>query len=125
MLKQMFGQNKKLQKEVVSLSNAFSYRLDNIVDTSNKENIISHRQTKNAISLWLLNTEKNRVLGYLSVEKKTLEKNKVTSHSKIEEEATKRNEVTGHFKKRERIECVNRDIFKISFLDQKMTKCNW
>lgn len=53
-----------------------------------------------------------------------MERNKVASHFEIEKGATKRNEVTGHFKKRERIEYVNRDIFKISFLDQKMTKCN-
>ena len=64
MLKQAFRQDEKLQEEVVLLSNAFSNRLDDLVNTSNKEDIISHRQTRNTTSLRLLDTGRNKVAGH-------------------------------------------------------------
>ena len=50
MLKQAFGQGKKLQEKVVLLSNSFSNRLDDLVDTSDKEDVISRRRTRNVTS---------------------------------------------------------------------------
>ena len=64
MLKQAFGQGKELQEEVVLLSNAFSNRLDDFVDTSDKENVIGCRQTRNATSPQLPGTGRNRVAGH-------------------------------------------------------------
>ena len=50
MLKQAFGQSKELQEEVVPLSNIFSNRLDDLIDSSNDKNVISRRQKKNPTS---------------------------------------------------------------------------
>lgn len=43
------------------LLNMFNNRLDNIIDTSDKEDFISNCQTRNMTSFSLLNTRKNRV----------------------------------------------------------------
>lgn len=100
MLKQAFRQGKKLQKEIKPLFNIFSNRLDNLVNSYDEENIISHCQNRNATSPQLPAIEKNRVAG----------------HSKIEEGATERNRVTGCFEIKEEIESVNEDTFDVSFL---------
>lgn len=97
-----------MQKEVLSLSNAYSNRIDNLIDSSDKENVLSHYQTKNATSSRLPSTGINRV----------------TDHSKIEEGATGKNGVAGHSERGEKIESVNGDMFKISFLDQRIIKCS-
>lgn len=51
MLKQVFGQNKEVQEEIMLLFNIFSNRLNDFIDSSNKEDIISRRPGRNAISL--------------------------------------------------------------------------
>ena len=67
------------------LSNAFSNRLDDLVDTFDKEDIISRRPTRNATSPRLLGIGRNKVVG--------------------------------HFQREKGIEDVNRDLFKVCFLD--------
>ena len=62
-LKQAFEQGKELQEEVVLLSNIFSNKLDNLVDSSDKEDIISRRQNKNVTSHQLPAIGKDRVAG--------------------------------------------------------------
>ena len=42
-LKQVFGRVEDLQKEVVPLSNVFSNRLDDLVNTSDEEDVINCR----------------------------------------------------------------------------------
>ena len=97
----MFGENKEFQEEVVLLSNAYSNRIDNLIDSFDKENVISRRQSKNATNPRLSDTGGNRV----------------ASHFKIKERATKKYGVTGHSKKRERMEDVNGDMSEVSFLN--------
>ena len=46
------------------LSNAFSDRLDDLVNISDKEDVISLRQTRNATSLQLPGTGRNRFAGH-------------------------------------------------------------
>lgn len=95
----------------------FNNRLDDLVDTSNKEDVISCYQTRNATSPWLSNTKRNRVADYFKTKKEALRRNKVADHSKIKEEATKKNRITGHSKKREKLENINKDMSKVSFLN--------
>ena len=63
MLKQAFRRGEKLQKEVVLLSNAFSNRFDHLVNTSDKEDVISRCRTRNVTSPQLLGTGRIRVAG--------------------------------------------------------------
>lgn len=49
-LKKAFGQGEDLLEEVVPLSNIFSDRLDDLVDSSDNEDVISRRQSRNAKS---------------------------------------------------------------------------
>lgn len=51
------------------LSNMFNNRLDDFVDSSNEENVISHRQNRNATSPQLPGTERSRVVGHSRLEK--------------------------------------------------------
>ncbi len=51
------------------LSNMFSNKFDDLIDSFNKEDIISHHQNRNAMNPQLLATGKNRV----------------TTHSKLKE----------------------------------------
>lgn len=74
-----------MQEEIVPLSNAFSNRIDNLVNTSNKKNVISRCQTKNATSPQLLGIERNKVANYSDLKKVALGRDKVANHSKIEE----------------------------------------
>lgn len=90
------------------LSNVFSNRLNDLVDNSDKENIISCRQTRNKTSPQLSNTGRNRVIGHFEIEKGAIKRNKVVRYSK----------------KGEEMEGVNADMSKIGFLDQGITKCN-
>ena len=64
MLKQAFRQGKELQKEVVLLSNMFSNRFDNLVNNSDKEDVINHCQNRNVINSQLPAIGKNKVVGH-------------------------------------------------------------
>ena len=81
MLKQAFGRGEELQKEVVPLSNIFSDRLDDLIDSSDDEDVISRRQRRNATSLRLPAIRKNGVAGHSGMEEGAAERNRVASHS--------------------------------------------
>lgn len=104
-----------MQKEIILLSNLFSNRLDNFVNSFDKENIICYCQTKKVTSSWLLDIKKNRVVNYFKIKKKALEKNRIIGYSKIEEKAIDKNKITSQFKIEEKIKSANEDISKISF----------
>ena len=78
------------------LSNVFSNRFDDFINTSNKKNVIKRCQTRNATSFWLLGIGKNRVASHFKIEKGALKKNGVAGHSKIEKRAIKKNGVAGY-----------------------------
>ena len=124
MLKQAFGRGKDLQEEVVPLSNVFSNRLDDLVDTSNKEDVISRHQTGNATSPRLPGRKKNRVTGNFQMQEGASGKNRVAGHSEKEERATGRNGVAGRSDKKEGMEGANGDMSEVSFLDQGIIKYN-
>ena len=124
MLKQAFGQGEDLQKEVVPLSNVFSNRLDDLVDTSDEEDVISRRQTKNATSPRLPGRGKNRVAGNYQMQEGASGRNRVAGYSKREERATGKNGVAGRSDREEKIKRANRDMSEVSFLDQGIIKCN-
>ena len=107
MLKQAFGQGKELQEEVVPLSNVFSNRLDDLVNTSDEEDVISRRQTRNATSPRLPGREKNRVAGNSQIQERASGRNRVAGHSEREERATERNRVAGRSDKEEEMEGAN------------------
>ncbi len=52
------------------LSNIFSNRLDDLVDSSNEEDVISRRQNKNATSPQLPATGRDRVADHSEPEKR-------------------------------------------------------
>lgn len=108
MLKQAFEQSKELQEEVVPLSNVYSNRIDDLVDSSNKEDIINRYQSRNATCLQLPDISKNRVAG----------------HSKIKEGVIRKNGVTGHSERGEGMEDMNGDMSEISFIDRGITRYN-
>lgn len=85
------------------LSNLFSNKLDNLANNSDKADVISCCQTKNAISSWLPDIGRNKVANHSEIEEETLEKNSVAGHSKIEEEATEKNGVAEYSKREEKI----------------------
>lgn len=55
------------------LSNLFSNRLDDHVDSSVKEGIISYYPSRNAISLSLPATWENRIVGNFKLDKRILD----------------------------------------------------
>ncbi len=73
MLKQVFGRDKELQEEVMSLSNMFNNKLDDLVDSSNKEDVISHHQNKNATSPQLPAISRNKFTTNHSESEKQIE----------------------------------------------------
>ena len=125
MLKQAFGWDEDLQEEVVPLSNVFSNRLDDFVDTSDEEDVISRRWTRNATSPWLPRRGKNRIAGNSQMQEGALGRNRVAGHSKREERATGRNGVAGRSDKEEEMESANGDMSEVSFLNRGIIKCNW
>lgn len=60
----MFGRNKELQKEIVPLSNIFSNRLNGLIDSFDKEDIISCCQNRNAKSPQLPAIGRDKVTGH-------------------------------------------------------------
>ncbi len=66
----MFGQGEELQEEVMLLSNTFSNRLDDLVDSSNEEDIISRRRNRNVTSPQLPATRRDRVAGHSEPEER-------------------------------------------------------
>ena len=61
MSKQAFGQSEELQEEVMPLSNMYNNRLDNLVKSSNKEDVINYSLNKNTTSPQLLAIGKDKV----------------------------------------------------------------
>ena len=84
MLKQGFGRGKELQQEVVPLSNIFSNRFDDLVDSSDNKDVISRRQKKNATSPQLPAIGKNGVVGHSGIEKEAAGRNRVAGYAGIE-----------------------------------------
>ncbi len=74
------------------LSKMFSNKFDDLIYSSDKEDIISHYQNKNTTSPQLL--------------------------------ATGRNRVAGHFEPKEQMGAAKGDMPNVSFLYQRMIKCN-
>ena len=109
-LKHTFGRGENLQKEVIPLSNLFSNRLDDLVDTSDEEDVISRRRTENAISPRLSEREKNRVAGNFQMQKGALGRNRVAGHSEREEKAIGRNRIAGRSDGKEGMEGANEDM---------------
>ncbi len=70
MLKQAFGRGEELQEEVMPLSNTFSNRLDELVNSSDEEDIISRRQNRNATSPQLPAIRRDRVAGHSEPEER-------------------------------------------------------
>ncbi len=70
MLKQAFERGEELQEEVVPLSNTFSNRLDDLIDSFDEEDIISRRQNRNATSPQLSATRRDRVAGHSKPEER-------------------------------------------------------
>lgn len=91
----------------------FINRLDDFINTSDKKDIISHCQTRNAISSKLLGIGRNRVTSHFEIEKRASKKNRIAGRSEIEEKATRKKEVFKYSKR----EDINRDISKTSFLN--------
>lgn len=65
------------------LFNIFSNKLDNFVNSSDNEDIISHYQKKNTTSPWLPITGRNRVASHSGMEEKTAETNRIAGYSGI------------------------------------------
>lgn len=63
MLKQAFGQEKELQEEIVPLSNIFSNRLDEFVNSSNENDVISYHLNRNAMSSQLPAIGRGKIAG--------------------------------------------------------------
>ena len=124
-LKQAFGQDEELQEEVVPLSNTFSNKLDELVNTSDKEYIISRYWNRNTPSLWMPGKGRNIVTGHFEIEEGALERNRVAGYFKMEEGATRKNRIAGYSERGEGIKGINKDMVEISFFDQGITKCNW
>ena len=124
-LKQAFGWGEDLQEEVVPLSNVFSNRLNDLVNTSDEEDVISRRQTGNATSPRLPGRGKNKVAGNSQMQKGASRRNRVAGHSEREEKATGRNGVAGRSDREEGMEGANGDMSEVSFLDRKIIKYNW
>lgn len=90
------------------ISNILSNRIDNFVNSFDEEDIISHRQTKNATRSQQPSTRRNKIVVY----------------SKREEWATRRNRIAEHSKKREEMDSINKDMSEIRFFNQERTKYN-
>ena len=96
MLKQAFRQGEDLQEEVVPLSNIFSNRLDNLVNTFKEKDVISQLHIGNATSIWLPGTGRNKVASNSQIQEKVLGRNRVAGHFEREKKAERRNGVTRH-----------------------------
>ena len=59
-----------MQEEVVSLSNIFSNRFDDLVNSSNKEDVISRCQNRNLTSPQLPAIRKDRVATHSELEER-------------------------------------------------------
>ena len=116
-LKQAFGRGEDLQEKVVPLSNVFSNRLDDLVDISDEEDVISHRQTGNATSPQLPGRGKNRVAGNSQMQEGASGRNRVAGHSEREERATEKNGVARRFDRKKGIEGANGDMSEVSCLN--------
>ncbi len=127
MLKQAFEQGEKLQEEVVPLSNMFSNRLDDLVDSSDEKNVICCRRTRNATSPRLPVTRrnriseegasgKNRVAGHSEMKEGASGRNGVACHPEMEEGATARNRVAGYSEMEKGIEGADGNTSEVSFL---------
>ncbi len=113
----------------------FSNRLDDLVDSSDEEDVIRCRRTRNATSPRLPGTGKNRiaeeeasgrnrVASHSEMEEGASGRNGIASYPEMEEEATGKNRVAGHSEIEKGIEGEDRDTFEVSFLYRGIIKCN-
>ena len=66
------------------LSNKFSNRFDDLINSSDNEDVISRHQRRNATSPRLPATGKNGVAGHSRIEEGAAGRNRVASHSRME-----------------------------------------
>lgn len=109
MLKQIFRQNKKLQKKFMLLFNILNNKSNDFINSSNKKDVIYYRQTWNTTSLQRPDIKKtkiakegalsrNRVFNHSKIKEKTLKKNKVVNYTDIKKKTMGKNSVADHFK---------------------------
>lgn len=89
------------------LSNLFSKRLNDFVNSFNNKNIIYCCKINNNINLWLVDTGRNSFASYFEKEKKATKKKKIADNFKIEG-----------------VEGANRDISKVSIFYQQIIQYN-
>ena len=124
MLKQVFGRGEDMQKEVVPLSNMFGNRLNDLVNTSNEEDVISCCQTGNVTSPRLSEREKNRVASNFQMQEGASGRNRVAGYSEKEEKATRRNGIAWCSDRKKEMEGANGDMSEVRFLNQRIIKYN-
>lgn len=61
----------------------FSNRFNELVNNSDKEDIISHHLNKDVTSLGLLVIGRNKIASHIEIEKIAIEKNRDASHTEI------------------------------------------
>lgn len=83
----------------MQLSIIFCNKLNDLVNSSDKEDIISCCQNRNTLHLQLPVIKRNNIAGLTKIEERASRRNRIADHSEIEE----------------RIKGANRDIFDISF----------
>lgn len=84
-------------KELLQLSNIFSNKLDNLGNSSDMKDVISHCYSKNVTSIWLPARRKNRVANHSKIDLGAVKRHRVVRHSEINVQAIRINGVASHF----------------------------
>lgn len=90
------------------LSNIFTDRLDDLVDSSNNKDVINRNHSEYATSPLPPAINRNGGADHCKIEEGVVRTNRVARYSVREEEAVRKNRVTGHSKKEEGNEERNR-----------------
>lgn len=94
----------------------FSNRLDNLLNSFDKKNIISCCQNRDVTSLRLSVTRWNSVVSHTKIDKNNLRMNRDGDHTETHKSALKKNEKAGDSKIKEEMSSANRVMFNVNFL---------
>ena len=103
------------------LSDIFNNRLDDFVDSSNDNDVISHRQGGYPINPWLLAIGRNEGGSDSIMEEEAVRRNKVIGHSKMKEKTVGTNRVASHCEIKEGDGRRNR-VVSYSGIEQEMER---
>lgn len=109
-----------MQEKIVAFINMFSNKLNNLVDSSNEEDIISYSQNRDLTNFELLIIKRNCLICHIEMNKNALERNIIAGYDDIDDGILGKNRYASQSEIEEEMNNANGVTYDTSFLYQRV-----